>query len=263
MVEAIQKYCKCPSKHNFFQISNEARQFFTNISEWCLKNDQGRLGLALVTTLMPPLLEEVVTKDPFKLQGQKLCGEDLELYFEDVFGVSNNYVYGMHQTKEQDGGCVEILAKVFPIGATRLLQIGGPGNNQTFQALETEYLRAKHAWEIGVGPKVLAVRRCTYKETEYAIFVMERWGIGTLSTLISSGYYQKHRTEINRKIKDLLDTLYMSGFDHGDLHSGNILFDENMNLKMIDFEESQEIDADKRRESLNVIKGLIDKYGIR
>ena len=234
-LEAVRDYCKCPSKHSFSRASPDTQQLLREVSQWCLDNGKGFQGLALITSLMlssPP--REI--SDPFKLQGQKLCGDDLELYIGDVFGASNNYVYGMYKTRKQtpkDKDCVEILAKIYPLG----------GWWQTLQSLETEYRRAEHAWNIGVGPEVFAVRQCNYEGTEYAIFVMKRWGIGSLTTLVTSGYYTKHQTEINRKIKQLLSTLYMSGFTHGDLHSNNVLFDKDMNLKMIDFETSREITA--------------------
>ena len=249
-VRAVQNYCKCPSKHSFSRASPNTQQLLREASQWCLDNDEGRQGLALVTSLMPESPYEYDRSDPFNLHGQKLCGGDLELYFGDVFGASNNYVYGMYKTREQtqeDEDCVEILAKIYPISGW-----------QTLQTLQAEYQKAEHAYDIEVGPEVIAVRQCEYKEQRYAIFVMKRWGIGSLTTLVTSGYYAKHETKINRKIKQLLSTLYMSGFTHGDLHSNNILFDEDMNLKLIDFEGSNEITEDMSSDwlySIEVVGG--------
>ena len=244
-LEAVRAYCKCPSKHSFSGASPDTQQLLKEASQWSLDNGKGLQGLALITSLMsssPP--KEIL--DPFKLQGQKLCGEDFELYFGDVFGAANNYVYGLYKTREQKD-CVGILAKVYPISRYPKVTVTG-WKWQTLQALEAEYQKAERAWNLGVGPEVFAVRQCTYEGTEYAIFVMKRWGIGSLTTLVTSGYYAKHKTEINRKIKQLLSKLYMSGFTHGDLHSDNVLFDEDMNLKLIDFERSREItDTDSRR----------------
>ena len=249
-IKAIKQYCKCPSVQNFFGMNKDTQEITREISEWCLQKGRGAQGLALFTTRIPPMLygdgRTAREKDPFHVRGKKLCGDDLELYFGNVFGSSNNYVYGMYKTSDpatNEQHCVDILAKLYP---TKYWQ--------KFEDLKKEYEKAKYAWELGVGPEVLTVRTCKYGGDEYAILVMRRWGLGSLTTLVKSGYYQSHQDEINKKLTKLLETLYNNGVTHGDLHSNNFLFDRNMNLKAIDFEDSRKITKEDSLDELYSIE---------
>jgi len=99
------------------------------------------------------------------------------------------------------------------------------------------------AFELGVSPEFLGLQYCKYDGNEYAILIVKHYGSGNLTDLLRYDYYEENKDEINRKLKQILDTLYEAKISHNDLHSNNFLYRMNehgdIEFKIIDFDLAQ------------------------
>lgn len=195
-------------------------------------------------------------EDPMNLKGKKICGDRFDLYFNDVFSSSNYYVYSLCRDRELND-CQETLAKLYPIT---------PWHTSSVIAKEIEYIT--RASNLGVTPTLIGVEQCEYNGSDYIIIIMEKYGNGSLTDLLSNGYYEDHKEEINRQLKHILDELYDSDISHGDLHSENFLYkmkdDGEIELKIIDFDLAEPLGSNKRDYVIDDVRHMTHKkkYGI-
>jgi serine/threonine protein kinase len=78
------------------------------------------------------------------------------------------------------------------------------------------------------------------------IFIMEKFGEGTLTDLYNMGVFEnvKYKSNISLQLKKILDKLYENGIKHNDLHSNNFLYHydqakDKYIMKIIDFDQSK------------------------
>jgi tRNA A-37 threonylcarbamoyl transferase component Bud32 len=167
------------------------------------------------------------------LKGKKLCG-DHDYYIGDCFKGSNFFVYRLCKNPELTD-CDELLVKIFNIQGW-----------VTRDMIEYEATQMQKVSDLGISPAFIGLDFCKYdgNDTLYAFLIMEKYGDGTLEDLLKTEYATSHQEEIKQKLKELLDKLYDNGINHGDLHSGNILYKINsgsLEFKLIDFAESSEL----------------------
>ena len=79
---------------------------------------------------------------------------------------------------------------------------------------------------------------------------MKNYSSGNLTDLLRYDYYEENKIVINRKLKQILDTLYDNNIDHNDLHSDNFLYKMNKNgdieFKIIDFDTTTPLNSNER-----------------
>jgi hypothetical protein len=175
--------------------------------------------------------------DPYGLRGRKLCSSNL--YFNTIYASSNFYIYSLCHDAELNN-CSDILAKVYEV---RLESWKGP------QEIKKEIDFMKKASDLGVSPRFVGSEICSYNNKDYYVLIMENYGngttgYGTLSKLLLNfpDFVKIHHSEIQQKLKYILDKLYDNGIYHNDLHSGNFLYKINQNgeidFKIIDFDSA-------------------------
>ena len=150
-------------------------------------------------------------EDPYLFKGKKICGDRFELYFNEIFASSNFYVYSLCRDKELND-CNETLAKIY--------ELSGWKKKQEIDE-EAQYMQT--AFNLGVAPDFLGIEYCDYNGKKYAILIMKNYSSGNLTDLLRYDYYEENKIVINRKLKQILDTLYDNNIDHNDLHSDNFL----------------------------------------
>jgi hypothetical protein len=167
--------------------------------------------------------------DVYSLKGMKVCGEKFDLYFNEVFASSTFYVYALCKDPELQY-CGDALAKVYPLDKYRYINI---------ESVKEEAGYMEKAAELGVAPEFIGLEICTYNDARYAILIMGHYGQGNLTTLLSNGYYEKHKEIIHEKLRVILDALYDENINHNDLHSNNFLYsisNGDIEFKIIDFD---------------------------
>jgi len=191
--------------------------------------------------------------DPFSFKGKKICGDRFDLYFNDVFASSNNYVYSLCKDRELNN-CNETLAKIYDLRYWKKK----PDIDK-----EAEYMRI--ASNLGVSPEFFGIEYCNYDGKEYAILIMQNYGSGNLTNLLRHNYYEENEDAINRQIKQILDTLYDNNIDHRDLHSDNFLYrmkeNGDIEFKIIDFDTTNLLNSKKRNytiQNLNKYEEIVD-----
>lgn len=183
-------------------------------------------------------------EDIYKLRGKKLCNKDL--YFKKIVNGSNYFIYSVCLDKNLTD-CNKILVKVYEIkGWLRKEDVLKEGS----------YM--KRGYELGISPELLGIEECKYDGKEFMFLVMENYGMGCLTELVNSPYYKKHSEFINKKLKELLDSLYDNNINHNDLHSGNFLYnieeDGSIELKVIDYDNSNELNDKKRNYIIDILE---------
>jgi len=176
--------------------------------------------------------------DPLKLRGKKLCNSNL--YFNTLYAISNFYIYSLCHDAELNN-CSDILAKVYEL---KLKSWKGR------KEIEQEIAFMKRAFDLEISPEFIGEEICSYDGKDYYILMMENYGngttgYGTLTNLLLNfpDFVRIHHSEIQQKLKYILDVLYDNGIDHNDLHSGNFLYKINQNgeieFKIIDFDAAR------------------------
>ena len=185
--------------------------------------------------------------DPLGLIGQTLCGDlkpILNAKFKSLFAYSNRYIYSFCPT--EGTACKEILCKVY--------------DSKSSEDAKREGDFMERASKLGVSPKFLGIRTCSYcceskefkvcdtkknDEKTYTFLLMEKYGKGTLTELYKKNYFfdskQFKEEDVKCKLKEILNILYTDGIDHNDLHSDNFLFDiknNELEFKIIDFDNA-------------------------
>ena len=171
----------------------------------------------------------MVHKDLLLMTGKAIDNSDF--YFGDLFAYSEFYIY----TVCSKSSCSELLGKMYKL--SKYLNL---------KQLEQETTHMKLGYELKVSPECLGI----YTSGPYHVIIMQRFGEGTLTDLIKSGYYEKNMHTINSKIKHILDVLYDNHLDHNDLHSDNLLYAFNgdaITLKIIDFDKSLPFNSNSTR----------------
>ena len=182
--------------------------------------------------------------DPFELRGKKLCGKNNNLYFNTVYARSNFYVYSLCYDKELTN-CSDILAKVYELNSWK-----GP------QDILNEISFMEKASKLRVSPRFIGAQACNYNNKDYYVLIMENYGNkstgnGSLTSLLLNfpDFVKMHHSEIQQKLKYILDKLYDNGIDHNDVHSGNFLYkineDGEIDFKIIDFDLARTFDPMK------------------
>ena len=176
--------------------------------------------------------------DPYLLKSKKICGDRFDLYFNEIFASSNFYVYSLCRDKELNN-CDETLAKIY--------ELGGWKKKQEIDE-EAQYMQT--SFNLGVAPDFLGIEYCDYNGKKYAILIMKNYSSGNLTDLLRYDYYEENKIVINRKLKQILDTLYDNNIDHNDLHSDNFLYKMNKNgdieFKIIDFDTTTPLNSNER-----------------
>lgn len=184
---------------------------------------------ARMTNKMTEISKNKLTvPDVYSLRHQKVCGKNFDLYFNGVFASSNYFVYSLCKDPKLSQ-CKETLAKVYKMKRK---------SNESVEQ-EAEYMRA--ASDLGVSPRFLGLEYCQYNGVNYAILIMSHYGQGSLTQLLSNGYYDANKTRIDRHLRVILDTLYDNNIDHNDLHSDNFLYrikKGRIKFKIIDFDNT-------------------------
>ena len=85
-------------------------------------------------------------------------------------------------------------------------------------------------------PGIVRIVETLYLE-DHVIIIMEYCSNGSLASLIASGkkFHDYEVLKISKQILAALDYLHQRGFAHRDIKPDNIVFDENMNPKLIGF----------------------------
>lgn len=179
-------------------------------------------------------------KDPYFLLSKKLCkyknGPEYG-YIGDIYAGGTYYVYNVCN----DPGCTiinPILAKIYPLDK----------HNKEPEEVHKEVNYMLKGFELGVTPDIISLLECEYDSKQYAIILMEKYGDGTLTDLLTTPLYNEFKRDIHLQLKTILDILYANNISHNDLHSdnflfkfhrdlsNNILFDIPPEIKIIDFD---------------------------
>ena len=191
--------------------------------------------------------------DPYSFKGKKICGDRFDLYFNDVFASSSEYIYSLCRDRELND-CNETLAKIYDLRYWKKKPV-----------IDEEAMYMQLASNLGVSPEFLGIEYCNYDGKEYAILIMQKYGSGNLTDLLRHDYYEENKDVINRQLKQILDTLYDNNVDQNDLHSDNFLYRMNENgdieFKIIDFDNANLLGSDKRKyiiENLNKYEEVVD-----
>lgn len=90
---------------------------------------------------------------------------------------------------------------------------------------------AIHAGEIGIGPKIQKTIVCTGPEKSFGIMLMEKMA-GDVDDLIEHGHFTM---EHQKAVVKVVQKMHAAGIWHNDLHRGNIMFNRQLEFKVIDF----------------------------
>ena len=195
--------------------------------------------------------------DPLNLRGKKLCNSDL--YFNTLYASSNFYIYSLCHDAELNN-CSDILAKVYEL---KLKSWKGQ------KEIEQEIAFMKKAYDLRISPEFIGEEICSYNGKDYYVLIMENYGngttgYGTLTNLLLNfpDFVRIRHSEIQQKLKYILDVLYDNGIDHNDLHSGNFLYkinqDKEIEFKIIDFDAALELKLNHTKPKKYIIKGEND-----
>jgi serine/threonine protein kinase len=184
-------------------------------------------------------------EDIYNFKGKKIC--DKEIYFNKIVNGSNFLIYSACLDKSLKD-CNKILVKVYEIKKRGWIKK---------EDIEKEANYMTLGYELGISPEILGIEECKYNGKEYMFIVMENYGKGTLTELLKSEYIIENEEKIKKELKRILDVLYDNNINHNDLHSNNFLYDikedETIELKIIDYDNSGELNEKRRNYKIEII----------
>jgi serine/threonine protein kinase len=194
-------------------------------------------------------------RDPYNLNGIILPIDKLVELTNVVFS-SNFYIYGTTDCKK----IVKVYEMNFWVDK---------------MYVENEATFFEKASELEISPQFYGLCFMDICERSFGFLVMEKYGIGELTQLIHTPFYEKNKKNIMDSLWRILTVLNDSNICHGDLHSSNFLYsisDGIVNdVRIIDFEcacygknKNLEIKiAHTYGETIEVIKTNVKKYKLK